>query len=168
MTKRKPTRNQDSETDRALRFLSRYRPAAERVTLLQRRLERLRERAESPPGPVLDGLPRTRARPDRIGDLLARIDECKADLEAAQAEAATLRQEIKKKITAIPSDSVARERQRTVLQARHLDGETWGGVAWCLFGDREDFDDKTESYTRQCHRIHGEALQELSKILMEE
>lgn len=68
----------------------------------------------------------------------------------------------------MPGDSVARERQRTVLQARHLDGETWVGVAWCLFGDREDFDNKVEGYTRQCHRIHGDALQELSKILMED
>ena len=163
MRQRKP------DPDKARRFLERYRPAAERVTLLKRRLERLQERATAPPSPTLDGLPHAPGHePDRIGDLLARIDECKADLEAAQAEAATLRQEIKKKISAMPGDSVARERQRTVLQARHLDGETWVGVAWCLFGDREDFDNKVEGYTRQCHRIHGDALQELSKILMED
>lgn len=163
MKQRKP------DPDKARRFLERYRPAVARLEYLKRRLERLQERATAPPSPTLDGLPHAPGHePDRIGDLLARIDECKADLEAAQAEATTLRQEIKKKITAMPGDSVAHERQRMVLQARHLDGETWAGVAWCLFGEREDFDSKVEGYTRQCHRIHGEAIQELSIILMEE
>ena len=165
-SKRKPTLD---PADRARSYLERYRPAAERVTLLQRRLERLRERATAPPSPTLDGLPRgTRAGPDRIGDLLALVDETEAELREAQREAGELRAEIRAAIRWMPGTTARAERERMLLLARYVDGERWRGCAEILFGDRENYIDQAQGFERQCHRIHNDALLTLSKTLMED
>lgn len=164
MTKKKPATK--SETDPALQFLGRYRPAAVRVSMLQARLDRLRERAKVPPGPHLDGLPHGRgATSDAVGDLVVRITEAESELKEAQDEAERLRREIRAAIRAMPSATPNDVRMQTILETRHIDGERWPLIAWLLFGEEDDFEERQESYLRRTNRLHGEALQALSKIL---
>ena len=164
MTKKKPATK--PETDPALQFLGRYRPAAVRVSMLQARLDRLRERAKAPPGPQLDGLPHGRgATSDAVGDLVARITEAESELKEAQDEAERIRQSIRAAIRAMPSDTPNDIRMQTILETRHLDGERWPLISWLLFGEEDGFEDHQESFERRTFRLHGEALQALSKII---
>lgn len=54
--------------------------------------------------------------------------------------------------------------ERQVLFARYFDGHSWARVCELVFGCREDFDEKAESYQRRIFRIHGNALENLQKI----
>ena len=53
---------------------------------------------------------------------------------------------------------------KLVIQLRYFDRLGWPEVAETLFGSREDFDDKYDSYMRRTLRIHGTALVELAEI----
>lgn len=56
------------------------------------------------------------------------------------------------------------EKQRQVIFARYFDGHSWMTVCELVFGAREDFEEKTESYQRRIFRIHGNALDNLNKL----
>lgn len=158
------------DTDRARRFLERYRPAAVRVTLLEKRLQRLQDRASGPRSPHLDGLPGAPrgTTGDPTGSLAQELIDTEDELREARAKADGIKAEIRRELKALPRETENDERILMLLRAKYLDGENWSGIAEILYGDRADFDDKLESYTRQCHKLHQKALYELSRIIMEE
>lgn len=55
--------------------------------------------------------------------------------------------------------------QRQVVLARYIDGMAWGTITAIIFGKREDFDDKQQSYQRRIYRIHGNALANANRII---
>lgn len=57
--------------------------------------------------------------------------------------------------------------QRQVMLARYMDGQGWNTVTAVVFGERPDFEEKLENYTRRIYRIHGSALANADKILTE-
>lgn len=52
-----------------------------------------------------------------------------------------------------------------MLQTRYLDLEPWTGVAEVLFGQRDDYEDRQESFLRRVHKIHGKALAALAELV---
>lgn len=76
---------------------------------------------------------------DRMSDLLQQEQE--------EYEALT------KIINALP-----RMEQRQVMLARYIDGQAWDKVTAILFSSLPDYNEKTDSYKRRTHRIHGKAL----------
>lgn len=57
--------------------------------------------------------------------------------------------------------------QRQVMLARYMDGQGWNTITAVVFGERPDYKEKIESYTRRIYRIHGNALVNADKILTE-
>lgn len=55
--------------------------------------------------------------------------------------------------------------QRQVVLARYMDGLPWGTVNVIVFGKKDDFDIKRDSYQRRIYRIHGNALANANRIL---
>lgn len=55
--------------------------------------------------------------------------------------------------------------QRQVVLARYIDGMAWGTITAIIFGKREDFDEKQQSYQRRIYRIHGNALANANRII---
>ena len=157
------------DLDRARRFLERYRPAAVRVTLLEKRLQRLQDRASGPRAARLDGLPHGNMTSDQTGELAAELEDTKSELQEARAKADAIRAEIRRELNALPRESETDERIVMLLRARYIDGEPWSGINEILFGGEDDFEDedRKESYLRRCHKLHKQALETLSKIIME-
>lgn len=55
--------------------------------------------------------------------------------------------------------------QRQVVLSRYIDGMAWGTITAIIFGKREDFDEKQQSYQRRIYRIHGNALANANRII---
>jgi hypothetical protein len=64
-------------------------------------------------------------------------------------------------------NQLPRVEQRQVLLARYMDGQGWQAITAAIFGDRCDFDEKAQSYLRRVHRIHGNALANANKIMLQ-
>lgn len=56
--------------------------------------------------------------------------------------------------------------QRQVVLARYMDGLPWDMVNVIVFGKKDDFDIKRDSYQRRIYRIHGNALANANRILI--
>ena len=151
-------------TDAVKEWLSRYAVAAREVALLRERADAIRTRAASPASSKLDGMPRSPGfAGDRLGDVIGIADALEREADEKEQDAAALYAEIDGAIRQIDGKHGAE--RRTVLQCRYLDGQAWSGVIYLLFGDRVDFNDKEDSYTRRTYMIHKAALEDLVQIL---
>ena len=48
--------------------------------------------------------------------------------------------------------------EKAVIRMRYLDGVSWNDVVDMIFGGKEDFLGKEDTYLRRVHKIHGSAL----------
>lgn len=55
--------------------------------------------------------------------------------------------------------------QRQVILARYMDGQKWPTITTLIFGEKEDFTEKRDSYKRAVYRIHGDALANANRII---
>ena len=54
--------------------------------------------------------------------------------------------------------------ERAVIRLRYFDRAGWDEIAGALFGDRQDYLDKEETYQKRTFRLHGRALLTLAKV----
>lgn len=146
------------------RWLQRYGEAARDSAALDARAANARARAEMARTSHLDGMPHvTGYAGDSLGTALARIDELEAEAQASRAHAVTLYHEIDAAVKQITGPGWPD--MRAVLRVRYLDLEPWEGVAEVLFGQRDDYEEKADSFLRRVHKIHGAALGKLTNIV---
>lgn len=138
--------------------LSRYGLAVQEAEGLSERARELRARLDDARTANLDGMPHHASfSTDRIGRMLGQIEELEERAQAAWDNAAGVYDELQAEI-----DTLTVPNQRTVLCARYLDLLTWERVNAVLFGNREDFERRTDSFLRQTFKLHGMALAELA------
>lgn len=148
----------------AKEWLLRYRDAARDSMALDSRIAAMRSRIESARTSHLDGMPHGSGfEGDNVGAALARLDELEQEAQEARAHAMALYHEINDAIKRITGPDSPY--QRAVLQTRYLDLESWTGVSEVLFGQRDDYLDKEESFLRRIHKIHGAALSKLAELI---
>lgn len=153
-----------SATDQVKEWLSRYAVAAREVALLRARADAIRDRAASPSSPTLDGMPRSPGfEGDRLGEVIGIADVIERQVAEKEAQAVEAYREIDATIQQI-SGKHATER-KFILQCRYLDRMDWPDVIFLLFGDKDDFGDREDSFTRRAYNIHKEALQDIGTIL---
>lgn len=153
-------------TDQVKEWLSRYAVAAREVALLRARADAIRDRATSPASPTLDGMPRSPGfEGDRLGEVIGIADVIERQVAEKEAQAAEAYREIDATIQQI-SGKHATER-KFILQCRYLDRMDWPDVIFLLFGEKDDFGDREDSYGRRAYNIHKEALQDIGTILDE-
>ena len=151
-------------TDQVKAWLARYGSIAREIALLEARADALRTRETSPASPTLDGMPRAPGfAGDRIGGMVGAIDRIEQEVKEKRREAAVVYNEIDAALHQISGPHAAE--RRTVLQCRYLDGTQWTDVAFLLFGDKDDFNEREESYGRRVFNIHKAALQDLAQVL---
>lgn len=153
-----------SATDQVKEWLSRYAVAAREVALLRARADAIRDRAASPSSPTLDGMPRSPGfEGDRLGEVIGIADVIERQVAEKEAQAVEAYREIDATIQQI-SGKHATER-KFILQCRYLDRMDWPDVIFLLFGEKDDFGDREDSYGRRAYNIHKEALQDIGTIL---
>lgn len=145
-------------------WLHRYGELQRDANRLWNRLEDLRGRAESACALNLDGMPHARSTDaDRIGGIVAELEELELEAQEAQQSATTARREISAAIKHIHGIRFADRRE--VLRLRYSDCLPWEDVAEKMFGDDPRFWDKSDVFLRRCFKLHTQALEELSNYV---
>ena len=125
------------------------------------RLERLEAKIYGVGSSQLSDMPKARNPVgDRLAILLSQRDELEEDIRAMMAS----RDEQKAKIESL-CKKLRRSDQKAVIRMRYLDGEKWTDITKMLFGKREDFEKREDSYLRTVGNIHGRALKNIAKQL---
>ena len=149
------------------RWLQRYGEAVRDLLNLENRLDAVRSSAGDPRTTSIDGMPHGSGySADSLGLKLARVDRLEAEVARKHDEAAEIETEITEAVDRITGRGAGD--MRMVIMSRYIDGQQWPDICFSLFGDSADYDDKEESYLRRTFGIHKRALQELSKIILED
>ena len=97
---------------------------------------------------------------DSINNLIAEKDELESKIRGdikAQTEAWHEIEDV--------LDTLTKSDEKAVIRVRYHDRESWSAVSKILFGKRIDFSEKTDSYLRRVHKLHGSALVNLAKAV---
>ena len=153
-------------TDDVKAWLRRYADLMREVELLRARADAIRSRAASPPTSALDGLPHSPGfEGDKLGGVVGAADVIERQVAKKEAQAAEAYQKIDATIQQINGKHAAE--RKFILQCRYLDRMDWPDVIFLLFGDKGDFGDREDSFTRRAYNIHKAALQDIGTILDE-
>lgn len=155
----------EKQTSEAIKdWLRRYQEAVRDSETLDSRVANARARAEAAKVSRLDGMPHaTGYAGDSLGAALARISELEGEAREARARAVELYREIDTAIKGISGPGWPD--RRAVLRVRYLDCESWTGVTEVVFGQRDDYEYRQESFLRRVHKIHGAALAALAEFV---
>lgn len=127
------------------------------------RLERLVMKMNSVGTQNLSDMPRTPTRThDRIGDYLARREELEENIAATIKRQTATRTRIEELLSALKNPD-----EKAVIRGRYLDCLSWSDVSDLMFGGKPDFIGKEDSYLRRTHKIHGNALYHIAKLVAE-
>lgn len=125
------------------------------------RLIRMEESAALPNGSCLTGICKSIGMPS---DYISVISERKLELERQIKEATT---EERRENAAIEHmvQQIDNPDERAVIRMRYFDRADWDDITLALFGDRQDYSERWESYQNRTYKIHGRALLKLAYIL---
>ena len=124
------------------------------------RLDRMTLTMAAPPGPDMTGMPRGSGTPtDRTGMMVARKLELEEQIKESIAEERRENAAIERMIRKLDNPD-----ERAVIRLRYFDRAGWDEIAGALFGDRQDYLDKEETYQKRTFRLHGRALLALAKV----
>ncbi len=133
----------------AKRFLAQYEKAEKRASVIQNELNELRDRRDGLQGFQVEERVQTSHKPDKIGELIARIADLEADLMDAKAEAIEIMLEVEAVINRVPDPLY-----QLLLQDRYIRLHKWSEIAEALH------------YTpRGIYAVHRRALAEVNKLI---
>lgn len=154
----------DDRLQAVKQWLQRYGEAERDSAALDSRVANARAKAEAAKVSRLDGMPHaTGYAVDTLGAAMARIDGLEQEAQEARAHAVALYGEIDAAVKQLTGPGWSD--RRAVLQIRYLDGCRWEEVAEMLFGQRDDYEEKADSFLRRVHKIHGKALAALAEFV---
>lgn len=124
------------------------------------RLERLITKMNGVGAQTISDMPRAKGV---VGDRIADMVSQKDDLERVIREAIEEQSREWKRIEKI-LNQLRKVDERAVIRMRYHDGEGWSEVTKMLFGRKDDFEEKEETYLRRIHKIHGAALLNMARM----
>lgn len=118
------------------------------------RHELLSQKMISIGSPTLSDMPKA-ASPSH--DKIANMVAMKMELEDSIREDVQKQSQERKEIEDILKH-LKKSDEKAVIRMRYLDGVSWNDVVDMIFGGKEDFLGKEDTYLRRVHKIHGSAL----------
>lgn len=145
------------ELDAVKEWLLRYSEINKSIDNLILRSEMLKDKAAAPSSINIDGMPHGKGgHSDKIGSIIARCEELDAEARKQIAESMDIYREIDDTIKKIQGKGSADF--RAVLQMKYLDLAEWNEVVFMLFGNKMDFSEREDSFTRRTFKLHSRAL----------
>ena len=149
------------DTDAVKYRLIEYRERAKDIESQTERLDRLEMKILSIGSPTLSDMPKSPSPPqDRTTALIADKIDLENDIRQAIAEQRREKEEIE-----IILRKLRHSEERAVIRMRYFDGASWNDVVDMLFGGKDDFLGKEDTYLRRTHKIHGSALLNMAIII---
>ena len=126
----------------------------------QLRLDRIEMKMTSIGSPSLSDMPRSSSGPfDRTSYLVAQKVDLESEVVSLQNELIEEWKDIELIIKKLKNSE-----EKAVIRMRYHDGMDWNDVADTMFGDKDDYLDKVDTYQRRVFRLHGQALVNMSAI----
>ena len=149
------------DTDAVKYRLIEYREREKDIDSQTERLDRLELKIRSVGSPTLSDMPKSPSPPqDRVTALIADKIDLENDIRQAIAE-----QRREKEAIETILRKLRHSEERAVIRMRYFDGASWNDVVDMLFGDKDDFLGKEDTYLRRTHKIHGSALLNMAIIM---
>lgn len=127
------------------------------------RLEHLKAKLYAAGAQVLTDMPRSpSASNDRMAAMLAQADELDSTIRGMVKS----QSEEKKRIEYILMH-IRKSDERAVIRMRYFDGADWKEIAEMLFGDRDDYLEREDTFVRRAFRVRDDALTHMT-IFIEE
>ena len=148
-------------TEAVKEWLKTYPEKLSDIRNMQAQLERLEDKLSSIGSPTLSDMPKAPSRAlDKEAELIAQKIDLEREIEQEKANLHNLRLEIEKMMGCLK-----RANEKAVIRAKYLCEEKWEDVSFIIFGAKEDFLDKEDSYQRRTYMIHGSALLNMAKYI---
>ena len=145
-------------------WLSRYSNTLRERDLLAERLDMMELKAYGTRTATLDGLPRAPSPdPHYMDAQTALLVSTKTKLETVERRLVELQAEYAEAFDQIPEPK--RAEKVTILETRYIMGLQWGEVTQMLYGSKDDYLDKEDSYMRRVHKYHHTAIEDLANLL---
>lgn len=149
------------DTDAVKYRLIEYREREKDIDSQTERLDRLEMKIRSVGSPTLSDMPKSPSPPqDRTTALIADKIDLENDIRQAIAE-----QRKEKEAIETILRKLRHSEERAVIRMRYFDGASWNDVVDMLFGGKDDFLGKEDTYLRRTHKIHGSALLNMAIII---
>lgn len=143
--------------------LSAYRNIEREIDNQIERIENLESKMYTPSSPSLSGMPKS---PSPSGDKIASQVAQKSELEEKVRSLIDYQTSERTWIEGI-LEHLDNPDQRAVIRMRYIDIESWHNVSRMLFGTKDDFYDKSDSYLRRTTKLHGNALVNMALYVAE-
>ena len=145
-------------------WLIEYREKERDIDNQIERLERFIIKMTSVGAQVISGMPQAPGTAeDRIGGLVARKEELEGTIRSDVRKLGEKRKAVEGVLA-----QLKRSDERAVIRMRYIDRESWNTVAELMFGSRDDYEGKEDTYLRRVHKVHGAALQNMARIMSED
>lgn len=142
-------------------ILREYREFEKYIDMMIVRIDRIEMKLKSIGSPSLTGMPRDPSpSQSREADLVCLKVDLENEVKDSLDELKKKREKIKKIVA-----KLRHPEEKAVILMRYIDGLEWGDVLDAMFGDKEDFLEKEETYNRRMYQRHGSALLNMSRIL---
>lgn len=134
--------------------LSHYKELEREIENQLERLENIDAKMYTIGSPELTDMPKAdTVVAYRIGNLVAKKEELLGQIQDAVSKRDEERRWIERVLNHVENSN-----QRAVIRMRYIDSETWDSVAFMLFGAREDYPNRIQTYLRRTTKLHGTAL----------
>ena len=141
--------------------LNSYRENARDIDNEIERLERLISKMSGVGAQVISDMPRAPGYAgDRISAMVAEKEELDEKIRTEIQEQADEWKSIEGLLANLKHSD-----EKAVIRMRYHDRESWGMVTRLMFGSKDDFVGKEDTYLRRVHKIHGSALLNMAKLL---
>lgn len=100
---------------------------------------------------------------DRTADLIVRKQEIEESIQQEMDEQRDEKERIESVLCQLQCPDEA-----AVIRMRYLDCEDWSSVVRMLFGRKQDYSDKEDSYMRRMFKLHGSALLHMAEYMEQE
>lgn len=144
-------------------WLVQYRERWKDIETQDELFQRIKERMVSTSAKEMTGMPHSG---DPASDKFAFMISQKDEVDARIKELIQKQEEQRK----IINELIARLRsadERSVITLRYLSDSSWNAVNEMMFGARDDYEDKEESYLRRITKAHGRALHNIAMYVSE-
>ena len=128
------------------------------------RLERIDAKMTSTSAKVMTGMPGGgSSSADKLTFMVAKKDDIEKKVKAMIAK-----RDAEKKVLDELINRLRKANERSVIQMRYYDNESWNEINYMVFGRNKDFEEREDTFLRRVHIIHGSALLNLSKLAQED
>lgn len=150
----------------AKEWLFRYGDAEKQLDFMEERIRNLRSQMCDPRSSQITGMPSGGGeKADKIGRLIGRVDALERQYNEQLEASRHLYGEIDKTISQIPGKRSPE--MQAVLRMRHLDLADWETICEMMYGKREDFLDRYDTYKRRMFQIYRNGLEAVANFIPE-